>query len=116
MNELDELTNMIRDFCEERDWTQFHTPKDLAIGLVGESAELLELFRYQDTSESLETIASKREAVGDELADVLFHLLRFCDLYDFDLSQELKRKMVANAIKYPKDKVRGKKLKYNEYE
>ena len=115
MTKLEELTSEIRTFCEERDWTQFHTPKDLAIGLVGEAAELLELFRYKNLEESLSALEAKREAVGDELADVFFHLIRFSDLYGFDLSDELRRKMVKNAVKYPAEKVRGKNLKYDEY-
>lgn len=116
MTKLEELTHEIRDFCDERDWAQFHTPKDLAIGMVGEAVELLEIFRYRNLEESLSLIDDKREAIGDELADVFFHLLRFADLYAFDLSDELRRKMVKNAIKYPAEKVRGKNLKYDEYE
>jgi NTP pyrophosphatase (non-canonical NTP hydrolase) len=116
MTKLEELTDEIRVFCDERDWTQFHTPKDLAIGMVGEAAELMEIFRYRNLEESINLIDDKREAIGDELADVFFHLLRFADLYAFDLSDELRRKMVKNAIKYPIAKVRGKNLKYDEYE
>ncbi len=116
MTKLEELTSEIRIFCDERDWTQFHSPKDLAIGMVGEAAELMEIFRYRTLDESMTLIDVKREAIGDELADVFFHLLRFADLYDFDLSDELRRKMVKNALKYPAEKVRGKNLKYDEYE
>jgi NTP pyrophosphatase (non-canonical NTP hydrolase) len=116
MTKLEELTNEIRVFCDERDWTQFHSPKDLAIGMVGEAAELMEIFRYRNLEESIRLIDDKREAIGDELADVFFHLLRFADLYSFDLSEELRRKMVKNALKYPAEKVRGKNLKYDEYE
>jgi NTP pyrophosphatase (non-canonical NTP hydrolase) len=116
MTKLEELTDEIRVFCDERDWTQFHTPKDLAIGMVGEAAELMEIFRYRNLEESISLIDDKREAIGDELADVFFHLLRFADLYAFDLSDELRRKMVKNALKYPIAKVRGKNLKYDEYE
>ncbi|TFG81648.1 MAG: nucleotide pyrophosphohydrolase [Erysipelotrichales bacterium] len=116
MTKLEELTNEIRIFCDERDWTQFHTPKDLAIGMVGEAVELLEIFRYRNLEESISLIDVKREAIGDELADVFFHLLRFADLYAFDLGDELRRKMILNAVKYPAEKVRGKNLKYDEYE
>lgn len=116
MTKLEELTDEIRIFCDERDWTQFHTPKDLAIGMVGEAVELLEIFRYRNLEESLTLVEEKREAIGDELADVFFHLIRFADLYDFDLSTELKRKMIKNEHKYPAAKVRGKNLKYDEYE
>ena len=115
MTKLEELTDEIRIFCDERDWTQFHTPKDLAIGMVGEAVELLEIFRYRNLEESLKLVKEKREAIGDELADVFFHLIRFADLYDFDLGSELQRKMVKNALKYPAAKVRGKNLKYDEY-
>jgi len=115
MTKLEELTAEIRIFCDERDWTQFHTPKDLAIGMVGEAVELLAIFRYRNLEESLKLVEEKREAIGDELADVFFHLIRFADLYDFDLGSELQRKMVKNALKYPAAKVRGKNLKYDEY-
>jgi NTP pyrophosphatase (non-canonical NTP hydrolase) len=76
----------------------------------------LQLFRYRDNEESLTLVNAKRESVGDELADVFYHLIRFADLYGFDLGEELHRKLMKNALKYPVDKVYGKNLKYDEYE
>jgi NTP pyrophosphatase (non-canonical NTP hydrolase) len=116
MTKIETLANEIKVFCDERDWSRYHNPKDLAIGMVGEAAELLELFRYRDNEESLTLVNAKRESVGDELADVFYHLIRFADLYGFDLGEELHRKLMKNALKYPVDKVYGKNLKYDEYE
>jgi NTP pyrophosphatase (non-canonical NTP hydrolase) len=115
LSELKVLGEKIRRFCEERDWDQFHAAKDLAIGLVTESSELLAEFRFLDPDQSRALLAAPegREAVGQELADVLFFLLRFADRFDFDLAKELNAKMELNAKKYPADEFRGRNHKYN---
>lgn len=112
---LEDLSKQIRDFCLDRDWDQFHGPKDLAIGLVTESSELLEEFRFlsRDQIERLMASDQGRERVGQELADVTFFLLRFADRFGFDLLHELSKKMVLNAKKYPADQFKGKNRKYN---
>lgn len=111
----EELIKLIRTFCEERDWDQFHTIKDLAIGLSTESNELLQLFRFKDEIQSLEYMNQNRKKIEDECADIYYYLLRFSDLYKIDLNKALQNKMLDNEIKYPKDLVKGKNLKYNEY-
>lgn len=110
---LAELKSLLQKFCEDRDWGQFHSPKDLAIGAVTEGSELLEIFRFMDIEQqhSILQDPDKRLAIGDELADVLFFLLRFSQRFDFDLSQHFHRKMEKNAIKYPVEDFRGKNHK-----
>ncbi|MES2856313.1 MAG: nucleotide pyrophosphohydrolase [Bdellovibrionota bacterium] len=83
MNQLESMAERVRTFCAERDWDQFHGPKDLAIGLVTEASELLEIFRFQSETESQAMFAneSKRTAIEDELADVLFFVLRFSQMH-----------------------------------
>lgn len=110
---LEHLNQEVRTFCEDRDWTQFHTPKELAIGMVTEASELLELFRFQDESQMRDMLANPvtREHIGDELADQLYFLLRFADLYGFDLGAELTRKLNKNAAKYPIEQSRGSNRK-----
>ncbi|ADJ16686.1 nucleotide pyrophosphohydrolase [Halalkalicoccus jeotgali] len=114
--QFDELNVAVREFCESRDWGQYHTPKDLAIGLVTESSELLELFRFKDRTEQLELLAEseKREDIEDELADILFFLLRFADLYDIDLEAALEQKLEKNGKRYPENEYKGSNEKYDE--
>ena len=97
------LKQQVKLFCEQRGWDSFHSAKDLAIGVVTEASELLELFRFQKP-EDLENFfkdPQKKQEIRDEIADVLFCLLRFCQLYDLDLSSSLAQKMKKNAKKYP---------------
>lgn len=112
---ITELIKQVQDFCEARDWDQFHNPKDLAIGLSTESNELLDIFRFK-TEEQMKTImnSSKREHVEEELADVFFFVLRFAQMNNIDLSEILNMKMAKNNKKYPIEKARGSNKKYNE--
>ncbi len=98
-----ELMKWVRGFCEERSWDPYHGPKDLAIGLVTEASELLEIFRFVSEKElgALVENPEKRAHIADELADSLFFILRFAQLNKFDLSQALAQKLVKNAKKYP---------------
>lgn len=106
----------IDEFCRARDWDQFHEVKDLAIGLVTEGSELLEIFRFRsrEECEALFQDVKKREEVEDEMADVFFFLLRISSRYQVDLLQALERKMKKNAAKYPVEKSRGSNRKYDE--
>jgi NTP pyrophosphatase (non-canonical NTP hydrolase) len=113
--ELNELIESIKEFCEQRDWDQYHNPKDLAIGISTEAAELLDLFRFKNGNEIQQTLTNRRELIEDELADVLFFVLRFAQMNDIDLKKALEHKMAKNAVKYPVDKVKGNNKKYNEY-
>lgn len=113
---IQDLKDVIRDFCQARNWGEYHSPKDLAIGASTESAELLELFRFLSEQESLDLLEDKksREKISDEIADVLFFLLRFSEKYDFDLAQCFFDKMKKNAQKYPVSKSKGSNKKYTE--
>ena len=114
--QFDELNAEVREFCEKRDWGQYHTPKELAIGLATESSELLELFRFKNQSEQSDLLAEagKREEVEDELADILFFLLRYADVYDINLESALERKLEKNRQRYPEDEYKGSNKKYEE--
>ena len=113
---VNNLKVMVKAFVEERDWDQFHNPKDLAIGVSTEAGELLDIFRFKSKEDIDEMLSSdeKRQEIGDELADVLYFILRFSDKFNFDLSDELSRKMFLNARKYPAEKSKGSNRKYNE--
>ncbi len=111
-----ELKDKVQKFCEGRDWDQFHTPKDLAIGVSTEASELLDIFRFKRDADIKEIMSdpSKRQKVGNELADILYFLLRFAQMNNFDLSEELDRKLEKNNTNYPVEKVKGSNKKYNE--
>jgi len=113
--EFDDLNAEIREFCDDREWEQFHTPKDLAIGLMTESGELAELFRFKNETEQLDLLSdsNRREEIEDELADILFFLLRFTDLYDIDLEGALANKMEKNRAQYPEHEYKGSNEKYD---
>ncbi len=103
-------------FRRERDWEQFHNPKDVAISLSIEAAELLEWFQWRNPDEIREMLNSdKREQLEDEIADVAVYLSYLCHDLGIDLNQVVKNKMAKNAAKYPKDRVKGRADKYNEY-
>jgi NTP pyrophosphatase (non-canonical NTP hydrolase) len=101
-----QLKGIVRDFIDERDWDQFHNAKDLAIGVSTEAGELLDIFRFktQDQIDEMLSSREKRIEIGNELADVLYFVLNFSYKFNFDLSEELKRKLLLNASKYPKEK------------
>lgn len=100
---IDEVKGWVREFCEERSWDDYHNPKDLAIGLVTEGSELLEIFRFVSDEQAAEKMKDPkaRSAIADELADSLFFILRFAQRNDFDLSEAVRQKLKKNALKYP---------------
>lgn len=113
---LRELTRKVREFCEVRDWDQFHGPKDLAIGVITEASELLEHFRFQSDEQALALLNDPKikEEIEDELADVLFFLLRFSQRFDVDLDKALLRKIEKSERKYPVEKAKGNNTKYTK--
>jgi NTP pyrophosphatase (non-canonical NTP hydrolase) len=111
---LVELRAALRQFAADRDWDAFHSPKNLAAALTVEAAELLEHFQWLGEQESRSLDAAKREAVGEELADVLLYLVRIADKLEIDLASAARRKLARNAEKYPVDKARGSHRKYTE--
>lgn len=115
MRDLEELKGRIRAFVAERDWERFHSPKNLAMALSVEASELVELFQWLTEAESAALDPERRLRVADELADVLWFLVRLSDRLDIDLLEAAGRKLTANAAKYPADRVRGQSRKYTDY-
>jgi NTP pyrophosphatase (non-canonical NTP hydrolase) len=112
---LDSLREKINQFVTERDWAQFHTPKNLAMAMIVEAAELVEQFQWDTPQESQNLSAEKREAVAHELADTFVYLLRIAEVLEIDLIDATNKKIALNALKYPVDKARGRNAKYTEY-
>lgn len=114
---INELKEKIKKFCEDRDWDQYHNAKDLAIGIITESAELLEHFRFKSEKEVDEMfkLESKRDDITEEMADILYFLVRLAQRYNIDLTTELNKKMEKNAKRYPVEKAKGSNKKYGEF-
>jgi NTP pyrophosphatase (non-canonical NTP hydrolase) len=113
--ELRQLRDLVRQFVDERDWDQFHTPKNLASALTVEAAELLEHFQWLQHGRVDELGPDKLKEVRHEMADVLVYLVRLADKLDVDLMAAVQEKMVLNRAKYPAELVRGDARKYYEY-
>jgi NTP pyrophosphatase (non-canonical NTP hydrolase) len=111
---LKSLTKLAVKFRDERQWKQFHNPKDLAITLTLEAAELLEHMQWKNGQELLQSLEARREEVADELADVLHVVLLLAAEMEIDLGRAFKAKLKKNAMKYPVEKARGTARKYTE--
>lgn len=114
MSDVNQLTKRILDFINDRDWNQFHNPKDLALSLVLESAEVMEHFQWKNNEEIQEYIKSNKDEVGEELADVLYWVLLMSHDLGIDIKQAFEDKMSKNEAKYPIDKAKGRHDKYNK--
>jgi len=114
MGDLETLRVRLREFTAERDWDQFHSPKNLAMALAGESGELLEIFQWLTEEQSRRLDDKARAAACDEIADVLLYLVRLADTLGIDPLAEARRKLGENERKYPVDKARGTAKKYTE--
>ena len=112
---LEELAGMIRAFAKERDWDQFHTPKNLAMGVAIEAAELMEEFHWLTPEQSRQLPPETLAAVRHEMADVFVYLALLADKLGVDLMAAAAEKIALNAVKYPADTVRGKSKKYDKY-
>jgi len=112
--DLDELKQRIRAFAFERGWERYHTPKNLAMALIGEAGELIERFQWLSPEESVHLNPERHEQVRQEIADVLIYLIRLADLLDIDLLQAAADKIELNGQKYPVEKARGNADKYSE--
>lgn len=112
---LTQLRMRINQFVQERDWAQFHTPKNLAMAMIVEAAELVEQFQWDTPTESVQLAPEKREAVSHELADTFVYLLRIAEVLNIDLIEAANQKIELNALKYPVDKAKGSNAKYTEY-
>ena len=115
MNEFEELKERLLAFAEERDWDQFHSPKNLSMALIVEAGELMEHFQWLTQEQSRTLPPEKHAEVEQELADILIYLLRLAQKLDVDLFAAAHRKMDLNEEKYPSAMVRGSAKKYTEY-
>ena len=113
---LESLRDHLRVFAKEREWDQYHTPKNLSMALIVEAAELIEHFQWVEGDQSHLLDDNTRRSVEEELADILIYLVRISDKLEIDLYKTAERKLEINAKKYPADKVRGSAKKYTEYE
>lgn len=111
---LRELAQALRRFADERDWDQFHAPKNLVMALSVEAAELLEHFQWMGEEQSRRLPPETLAKVGEEMADVLLYLVRLADKLGVDLAQAARRKMQLNAQKYPVERARGSSRKYTQ--
>jgi len=114
MSDIKDLSAKLLKFTDERDWDQFHTPKDLAISLVLEASEVLEQFQWKKKKEIQDHIKTNKEELGEELADVAIYLFLLADKLDIDLGEAIEDKRKKNAKKYPINKSRGSAKKYNK--
>jgi dCTP diphosphatase len=114
LTELEDLREQMRQFAQDRDWDQFHSPKNLAMALAVEAAELLENFQWLTEEQSRRLDPKAQAAVRSEIADVLLYLVRLGDQLGIDPVAAAQRKIVENAQKYPVEKSRGNRKKYTE--
>lgn len=113
---IEEMKKRVQNFCEDREWDQFHNPKDLAIGISTEANELLDLFRFK-TTEQMEKMfhdVDELTLIGEELADTLFFILRFAQMNNIDLDKILDDKMRKNSKRYTVEKSKGKNEKIDK--
>ena len=109
------LSERLEEFARARDWEQFHSPKNLAMAMIVEAAELVEHFQWLTEEQSKDIAPEKREQVSHEIADTFVYLLRMADVLGIDLIDAANAKITLNAQKYPADRVRGSNAKYTEY-
>jgi len=115
VTELLILRDKLRVFAEERDWDQYHSPKNLTMALMVEVAELMEHFQWLTEAQSIDLEIEIKVKVAEELADILLYLIRLSDKLNVDLQEVTLRKLENNNLRYPADKVRGSSKKYSDY-
>lgn len=111
---MNDALTRIRQFRDERDWMQFHDPKNLAVSIAIEAAELLEHFQWKDKEQVAKHVSENRESVADEIADVGIYLLELADNLGIDLNAAIHAKLDKNELKYPVEKARGLATKYTQ--
>ncbi len=112
---MEELIRTIRLFVRERDWDQFHSPKNLSMALIVEAAEIVEIFQWMDETESSAVKGEQLDKVEQEIGDVMIYLTNLADKLGLDPVEAAKKKLRINQKKYPVEMVRGKSKKYTEY-
>jgi dCTP diphosphatase len=113
---LDQLRQRINAFVDERDWSQFHSPKNLAMAMIVEAGELVEHFQWMTEQDSHNLDVETKEQVGQELSDTFVYLLRIAEVCDIDLIKATNKKIDLNAKKYPVEQCKGSNAKYTDYE
>jgi len=115
---LQEIKAHIKQFIKERDWEQFHSPKNISMSISIEAAELMEHFQWLTIEQSRKLLndKEKREEIEDELADIAIYIIDFCNLFDIDIEKSIIKKLEKTAKKYPANFVRGKIHKYTYYQ
>ena len=108
------LKNDVKKFVEDREWQQFHSPKNLSMALASEAAEVMDLFLWCESAASYDELEKRRQDVEDEIADVAVLVLAFCVRHNIDLSAAIAHKRIEAARKYPIEKCKGTSLKYNQ--
>ena len=111
---ISEIQNQLKKFAIERDWEQFHTPKNLAMALSVEASELVEKFQWLNVEESNSPDQRQIEEINSEVADIAMYLLRFCSVLGIDLEKVIESKLERNAEKYPVNLSKGNAQKYNQ--
>lgn len=111
---IESLTARIREFRDARDWMQFHSPKELSVAIAAEAGELLQHFVWQTAEQSDRRARERRDAIGEEIADVAILLFELADNLGIDLAEAMRAKLASNAIRYPVEKARGSNRKYDE--
>jgi dCTP diphosphatase len=113
---INQLTRKLRDYADARDWQQFHSPKNLAMALSVEAAELVEIFQWLTEAQSQELSTEQRQQTEHEIADIFLYLLRMADRLDIDIVDVAKKKILVNETRYPAERVRGSSKKYTAYQ
>jgi NTP pyrophosphatase (non-canonical NTP hydrolase) len=113
---IKEIAEELRKFADEREWKQFHTPKNVSMALSVEASELLEIFQWLTPDESARLTSKQHARVAEEIGDVANYLIRLCDLLELDLEECAWKKIEINRSKYPADIVRGSSEKYTDYD
>lgn len=114
MSEIREIIEKIKKFRDDRDWMQFHDPKNMAVSITIEAAELLEHFQWKTKDEVREYIKENKEEISDEIADISMYLFEMADNMGLNLIQAMEKKLKKNELKYPAEKAKSKHTKYNK--
>lgn len=114
--DFDSIKKYLREFAEQRDWQQFHSPKNLSMALSVEASELLEHFQWMSEEHSKQLSLEELAPIADEIADVQLYLIRLADQLNLDIFSAIENKIKKNEAKYPADLVRGSSKKYTHYQ
>ncbi|MBU0469107.1 MAG: nucleotide pyrophosphohydrolase [Candidatus Omnitrophica bacterium] len=112
---IQRIKNKIKKFVKERDWEQYHSPKNLGMSIAIEAAELMEIFQWLTEEQSFQLSKKQKTELEDEIADIAVYILNMCNVLNIDLSEAIAKKMIKNEKKYPAKLVKGKMHKYTHY-